>query len=91
MPLELHETSAMLTGTVTVDDVEPLAAWLRATPKARVNLRGCTHLHTGAFQAMLCFRPKVTAAPTDAFLALHVLPLLAESRGESGQPGSRSP
>ena len=91
MPLELHETTATLTGAVTVDDVEPLTAWLRSTPKARVNLRGCNHLHTGAFQALLRFRPKVSAAPTDAFLAAQVQPLLTVSRGSSGRPGSRPP
>jgi len=91
LPLELHETTATLTGVVTVDDVEPLATWLRTTPKARVNLRGCNHMHTGAFQALLRFRPKVTAAPTDAFLAVLVLPLLTVSRGTTSRPGSRSP
>jgi hypothetical protein len=91
LPLELHDTLATLTGVVTVDDVEPLTAWLRITPKARVNLRGCNHLHTGALQALLRFLPKVTAAPTDAFLATQVLPLLVVSRGASGREGNRSP
>lgn len=88
MPLELHETSATLTGIVTIDDVEPLAAWLRATPKARVSLRGCSHLHTGAFQALLCFRPRVTATPADVFLASQVLPLLTLSRRGTGSTGN---
>lgn len=83
MPLELRETSAILSGLVNVDEVEQLTAWLRATPKARVSLRHCNHLHTGAFQAMLRFQPKITAAPTDAFLAAQVLPLLTGSRGIS--------
>ena len=91
MPLELHETTATLTGVVTVDEVEQLAAWLRSTPKAKINLRKCNHLHTGAFQAMLRFRPKVTAAPTDAFLAAQVLPLLAGSGGVSSRQGSEPP
>jgi hypothetical protein len=91
LPLELHDTSATLSGVVTVDEVEPLTAWLRATPKARISLRRCNHLHTGAFQALLRFRPKVTAAPTDAFLAAQVLPLLAGSRGVPSRTGSRPP
>jgi hypothetical protein len=76
LPLELHDTSATLTGVVNVDEVEPLTAWLRITPKARINMRACSHLHTGAFQAMLRFRPKITAAPADAFMAVQVMPLL---------------
>jgi hypothetical protein len=81
LPLELRETSATLSGVVNVDDVEQLAAWLRVTPKARISLRRCHHLHTGAFQAMLFFRPKITAAPTDAFLAAQVMPLLESNGG----------
>ena len=90
MPLELRESSALLTGVVTIDDVEPLASWLRTTPKAKVSLRGCSHLHTGALQALLRFRPKVTSPPADAFLAAHVLPLLTASREEPGRTGARS-
>jgi hypothetical protein len=91
LPLELHEGIAMLTGVVTVDEVEPLAAWLRATPKARVNLRKCTHLHTGALQAFLVFRPKISAAPADAFLAAQVLPLLNGGSGGNSRQGSDPP
>jgi hypothetical protein len=83
LPLELSETTATLSGVVTVDEVEPLAAWLRVTDKPKVNLRRCNHLHTGALQALLLFQPRITSAPAEAFLATQVLPLL---RGSSGVP-----
>lgn len=91
MPLELGDTTATLAGVVTVDEVEELAGWLRVTAKPKVNLRRCNHLHTGAFQAMLRFRPKVSAAPTDAFLATQVLPLLAGSSGVLSRKESEPP
>jgi hypothetical protein len=91
LPLELHESAATLTGVVTVDEVEQLAAWLRVTAKPKVNLRRCNHLHTGAFQALLRFQPKITAAPTDAFLATQVLPLLGGSSGLTSRPESEPP
>jgi hypothetical protein len=91
LPLELHEASGTLTGVVTVDEVEQFTAWLRATPKAKLNLRRCNHLHTGAFQAIMRFRPKITAAPTDAFLAAQVLPLLAGSGGVASRQESEPP
>jgi hypothetical protein len=90
LPLEFRDTLATLSGVVTVDEVEQLATWLRATPRARVNMRRCNHLHTGAFQAMLRFRPKVTVAPTDPFLAVRVLPLLEGGSGSS-RTGSDHP
>ena len=83
MPLELDDRTATLTGTVTVHDVEPFVVWLRRAPKGRVNLRNCTHMHTGVFQALLLFKPKVSVAPHDGFLATWVFPLL-----NSGGPGT---
>lgn len=91
MPLELHENNATLSGVITVDEVEQLAGWLRATRKPKVGLRRCNHLHTGALQALLFFKPKITAAPTDAFLAAQVLPLLTGSSGLASRQGSEPP
>ncbi len=88
MPLSLRESSASLSGVIAVDDVERLVAWLRATPEGRVNLRNCTHMHTGAFQALLLFRPKITVAPADPFLATQVHPLLDRNRGPHERSGS---
>ncbi|MEV6346139.1 hypothetical protein [Actinoplanes sp. NPDC051851] len=91
MPLELHDDSATLIGVVTVDEVEQLTAWLRGSQRPRVSLRRCNHLHTGALQALLLFRPKVSAAPKDAFLAAQVLPLLTGSSGPASRQGTEPP
>jgi hypothetical protein len=76
VPLQLGERTAVLHGTVTVDEAEPLASWLRGTVAARIDLHDCDHLHTSALQALLAAGVQVTAAPTDAFLRAWVLPLL---------------
>jgi len=76
MPVRLHEQTATLTGTVTVDDAEAFTTWLRTTDGPSVDLRDCTHLHTAVFQAILAFAPTVTAGPTEHFLARYVLPML---------------
>lgn len=91
MPFESEGRVATLSGVVSVDEVETFVAWLRDTKAPEVDLRDCNHLHTGAVQAMMLFRPKVNAAPANGFLAAQVLPLLAESGGvpprtESGPP-----
>lgn len=75
MPLELGAT-AVLTGTVTVEDAEPLASWLRDHDQGQVDLSGCAHLHTAALQALLSARPRVAAPPVDDFLTRWVLPML---------------
>ncbi|NHC15281.1 hypothetical protein [Motilibacter deserti] len=76
MPLQLGSRTAVLEGTVTVEEAEPLAAWLRQTAGPRVNLRDCSHLHTAALQALLAARVKVSVLPADAFLRAWVAPLL---------------
>ena len=91
MPLELHDDSATLIGVVTVDEGEQLAGWLRAARRPKVSLRRCNHLHTGALQALLLFRPKISSAPSDAFLATQVLPLLGVSSGPATKQGSEPP
>ncbi|WP_231953744.1 hypothetical protein [Actinoplanes derwentensis] len=90
MPLELHEETANLVGVVTVDEVEQLVGWLRTAKRPRVSLRRCNHLHTGALQALLLFRPKISSAPSDAFLATQVLPLLTGGGGPANKQGSES-
>ncbi|GIH99857.1 hypothetical protein [Planobispora takensis] len=82
MPLTLRDNTATITGTLTVEEVEPLAGWLRSTDRPRVNLRGCTHLHTGALQLLLFFRPTVVSRPLDPFLSTHIMPLLGKRNKE---------
>jgi hypothetical protein len=91
LPLELHEETANLVGVVTVDEVEQLVGWLRTAKRPKVALRRCNHLHTGALQALLLFRPKISSAPSDAFLAAQVLPLLAAGSGTTSRQGSDPP
>ena len=75
MPLELGAT-AVLTGTVSVEDAEPVASWLRDHHDAHGDLGACTHLHTAALQALLSSRPAITTPPADDFLSRWILPLL---------------
>ena len=91
MPLELHEETANLVGVVTVDEVEQLVGWLRTARRPKVALRRCNHLHTGALQALLLFKPRISSAPHDAFLASQVLPLLTGSNGPASRQGSEPP
>jgi hypothetical protein len=77
MPLQLDDSTAVLTGSVSVDDAEPLANWLRQNPRGAVDLGACTHLHTAALQALASARPRIAVGPVDAFLSTWIVPLLA--------------
>jgi hypothetical protein len=76
MPVSLSESTATLTGVVTVEDAEPLAQWLRSSTGLTVLMADCTHLHTAALQALLAGRPTLGSVATDPFLARWVTPLL---------------
>ncbi|MBB2899543.1 hypothetical protein FHR75_000331 [Kineococcus radiotolerans] len=92
MPLHFAENTAVLEGTVVVDEAEPLAGWLRTAPDPRVDLSRCAHLHTAALQALLAARVKVVAAPADDFLRAWILPLLATApAGEPAQTPADHP
>ena len=86
MPVTVTRGVVTLAGVVRVDDAEPLTRYLSQTPRPKVRLTECTHLHTAALQALLVARPTVVGASTDPFLARWITPLLT---APSSRPSSR--
>ena len=86
MPVTVTRGVVTLAGVVRVDDAEPLTRYLSQTPRPKVRLTECSHLHTAALQALLVARPTVVGAPTDPFLARWITPLLT---GPASRPTSR--
>jgi hypothetical protein len=87
VPFELRNTTATVTGTVEIEEVEALVGWLRTVDRPRINLRHATHLHTAAVRALVAFGAKVSSPPVDPFLVQHVLPLLQDpGRGDGDRP-----
>ena len=68
MPLYFTDHTAILVGVITIEDTEPLTAWLRCTASPQVDLGGCTDLHTAALQALMVAKVKLTSPPADMFL-----------------------
>ena len=63
MPLQLDGQLAVLTGSIGVEDAEPLAELVAQNPGGAVDLGACTHLHTAALQALASARPRIAVAP----------------------------
>jgi hypothetical protein len=76
MPIRAGKTTLTIDGVCTVEDALPLLEALQANPAAKVQMKGCTHLHTAPLQVLLALRPKVGALPEDPFLARWLAPLL---------------
>lgn len=69
MPIRYNKTIAHFEGACLPDEALDLIEWLRGAKAPKVDLRGCSHLHTSLLQVLLVSRPKITAPPADPFLA----------------------
>jgi hypothetical protein len=69
MAIRYLKKHAALEGQVSVDEAEALGQWLREQPRPAVHLGKCEHVHAAVLQVLLALRPRVNAAPADAWLA----------------------
>jgi len=75
MAVRLDGAVIRLEGDLRVEDAEPLLALLQEPGRA-VSLDGAGRLHTAVVQVLLALRPPVSGAPSDAFAARWLAPLL---------------
>lgn len=76
MPIRFEGATARFDGACTVDEAVPLLEWLEAAEAPRVDLGGCTGLHTALLQALMAARAAVAVEPEDGFLKTWIVPLL---------------
>ena len=69
MSIRYLKKYAALEGHVAVDDAEALAQWLLKQSAPAVHLGKCEQVHGSVLQVLLALRPKLVAAPADAWLA----------------------
>ncbi|MCD7108037.1 hypothetical protein LRX75_03170 [Rhizobium sp. DKSPLA3] len=69
MTIRFLKTKAVLSGNCTVEEAEDLVQWLVNHPKAEVNMREVTHLHTASLQAIAAAGNRISALPDDPFCA----------------------
>ncbi|MBB1073216.1 hypothetical protein HUU62_02155 [Rhodoferax sp. 4810] len=67
--LELTNNTAIVTDVLAVEDAEPLLVWLQQHPHGKVDLSGCTHLHSATLQVLMAAQPTFIAWPPAADLA----------------------
>ena len=80
MPIRLMKTKAVFEGTVGVEEADALQAWLLATPKRRVELGPCTHIHPSSLQVLLSAGVRPATLPADGGLAAWVSPLFSTNQ-----------
>jgi len=67
---------ARVEGAGTVDDAEPLLAFLLGGADRAVDLGACASLHLAVVQVLRAARPRLVGAPADGFVARWVVPYL---------------
>jgi anti-anti-sigma regulatory factor len=68
MAIAYKKNTATFAGDISVEDAESLLEWLQKTPKARLDLAACTHLHAANLQVLMAARVAVAAWPLDTTL-----------------------
>ncbi len=72
MAIVYDKKKAQFTDFVSVEEAEGLLEWLQANPKGKLNLAGCTHLHTANLQVLMAAKPHIVAWPENPGLALWI-------------------
>ena len=80
MPIRFEDRTARFEGACTVEEAIPLAEWLGTAEEPRLDLGGCTALHTALLQVLLAAGTPVAVPPEDAFLKGWVMPVLERRR-----------
>tara|TARA_Y100001001_G_scaffold45949_1_gene41128 strand:- start:19408 stop:19668 length:261 start_codon:yes stop_codon:yes gene_type:complete len=63
MSLRFTKRTAFLEDSVSVEDAEPLLAWLLENRDGGVNLARCDHFHAAVQNVLVTLQPKISAWP----------------------------
>ena len=67
-----------ISGHCGVEDAEALQRQLLAAPRPTVEWSTCRSLHSAVIQVLLVAKPGIRGLPSNAFLTMHVAPLLRQ-------------
>lgn len=68
MSLRFTKRTAFLEDSVSVEDAEPLLAWLLENRDGGVNLARCDHFHAAVQNVLVTLQPKISAWPKNQHL-----------------------
>jgi len=63
MSIEYKKTVAIIEGECSVEEAEALLEWILLTPKGKINLKQCEHMHTAVLQVLMALTPSVSVWP----------------------------
>lgn len=82
MAITYQKKVAVFDDVVGVEDADGLLEWLRKSPRNRLDLTTCTHLHAANLQVMLATKASIAAWPKDANLRAWLQSALKSNQGE---------
>jgi len=78
MPINYKKTVAVLDGHCQIEEAEVLLEWLLEHPKAKLNLKGCTQIHTAVLQVLMASAAVISIWPEDALISAWLKPILEQ-------------
>jgi hypothetical protein len=69
MPIEYKKNQAVFAGVASVEEAEPLLAWIQERKSPKVSLRACTHMHPANLQVLMAAKATVIDWPEDETLS----------------------
>ena len=66
MPIEFRKKQAVFVDVASVEEAEPLLAWLQEKKSPSVSLGKCTHMHPANLQVLMAAKPTVVDWPDEA-------------------------
>lgn len=76
MSVAVDSDRIVIAGVARVEDAEPLANALLASPEGPVDLSACTDLHGAVLQVLMVFAPKVAGCVGNPSLETWLVPIL---------------
>lgn len=82
MAITYQKKVAVFDDIVGVEEADGLLEWLRRSPRNRLDLAACTHLHAANLQVMMTAKPSIAVWPKDANLRTWLQSALKSTQGE---------
>lgn len=69
MAFQSNKKTATVAGVCSVEEAEPLMAWIVSHRGGRIDLSDCTHMHTSVLQVLMALRPTIWKYPASQGLS----------------------
>ncbi len=82
MAITYDKKLAVFQEAISIEEADGLMEWLIKTPKSKIDLTQCQHLHAAILQVLMAAKPVISAWPQDENLQAWLASALNHNNGE---------